>query len=174
MAWPSREPELGANRLSPLAHDAETQFVRFQVNGHSTIGFFCTDTFFQRFQIFLAQLIQAATHPEGWTVGGMAKGAGMLAPGLATMLVVLTTDADVPADELGPIINELKLPEGLQRGLRAVQQTAPSSIEAWVQVAGSSASTHWSASACNAVGAGEVAVTRCTTRRTLVSTAASG
>ncbi|MCX5225094.1 bifunctional glutamate N-acetyltransferase/amino-acid acetyltransferase ArgJ [Streptomyces sp. NBC_00233] len=30
-----------------------------------------------------------------WTVGGMAKGAGMLAPGLATMLVVLTTDADV-------------------------------------------------------------------------------
>ncbi|MFF5406312.1 bifunctional glutamate N-acetyltransferase/amino-acid acetyltransferase ArgJ [Streptomyces misionensis] len=30
-----------------------------------------------------------------WTVGGMAKGAGMLAPGLATMLVVITTDADV-------------------------------------------------------------------------------
>ncbi|GAA2948037.1 bifunctional glutamate N-acetyltransferase/amino-acid acetyltransferase ArgJ [Streptomyces enissocaesilis] len=37
---------------------------------------------------------------EGWTVGGMAKGAGMLAPGLATMLVVLTTDADVEADVL--------------------------------------------------------------------------
>ncbi|MER7056148.1 MULTISPECIES: bifunctional glutamate N-acetyltransferase/amino-acid acetyltransferase ArgJ [unclassified Streptomyces] len=36
----------------------------------------------------------------GWTVGGMAKGAGMLAPGLATMLVVLTTDADVGADAL--------------------------------------------------------------------------
>ncbi|MFI0981738.1 bifunctional glutamate N-acetyltransferase/amino-acid acetyltransferase ArgJ [Streptomyces sp. NPDC021093] len=33
----------------------------------------------------------------GWTVGGMAKGAGMLAPGLATMLVVLTTDADLEA-----------------------------------------------------------------------------
>ncbi|MEU4204235.1 bifunctional glutamate N-acetyltransferase/amino-acid acetyltransferase ArgJ [Streptomyces sp. NPDC045470] len=32
---------------------------------------------------------------DGWTVGGMAKGAGMLAPGLATMLVVLTTDADL-------------------------------------------------------------------------------
>ena len=30
---------------------------------------------------------------QGFTVGGMAKGAGMLAPGLATMLVVLTTDA---------------------------------------------------------------------------------
>ena len=30
-------------------------------------------------------------------MGGMAKGAGMLAPGLATMLVVLTTDADLPA-----------------------------------------------------------------------------
>ncbi|MFI1432795.1 bifunctional glutamate N-acetyltransferase/amino-acid acetyltransferase ArgJ [Streptomyces lydicus] len=37
---------------------------------------------------------------EGWTVGGMAKGAGMLAPGLATMLVVLTTDADLPAEDL--------------------------------------------------------------------------
>ncbi|MFD4559456.1 bifunctional glutamate N-acetyltransferase/amino-acid acetyltransferase ArgJ [Streptomyces sp. NPDC058469] len=36
----------------------------------------------------------------GWTVGGMAKGAGMLAPGLATMLVVLTTDADVESDVL--------------------------------------------------------------------------
>ncbi|MEU3730995.1 bifunctional glutamate N-acetyltransferase/amino-acid acetyltransferase ArgJ [Streptomyces sp. NPDC033538] len=36
----------------------------------------------------------------GWTVGGMAKGAGMLAPGLATMLVVLTTDADVGAEAL--------------------------------------------------------------------------
>lgn len=32
---------------------------------------------------------------DGWTVGGMAKGAGMLAPGLATMLCVLTTDAAV-------------------------------------------------------------------------------
>ncbi|MFJ9060851.1 MULTISPECIES: bifunctional glutamate N-acetyltransferase/amino-acid acetyltransferase ArgJ [unclassified Streptomyces] len=37
---------------------------------------------------------------DGWTVGGMAKGAGMLAPGLATMLVVLTTDADVEAPAL--------------------------------------------------------------------------
>jgi glutamate N-acetyltransferase / amino-acid N-acetyltransferase len=36
----------------------------------------------------------------GWTVGGMAKGAGMLAPSLATMLVVLTTDAVVPAEVL--------------------------------------------------------------------------
>jgi glutamate N-acetyltransferase/amino-acid N-acetyltransferase len=37
------------------------------------------------------------THPAGWTVGGMAKGAGMLAPGLATMLCVVTTDAGVDA-----------------------------------------------------------------------------
>lgn len=36
----------------------------------------------------------------GWSIGGMAKGAGMLAPQLATMLVVLTTDAVVPAPEL--------------------------------------------------------------------------
>jgi glutamate N-acetyltransferase/amino-acid N-acetyltransferase len=32
-------------------------------------------------------------HPDGWTLGGMAKGAGMLAPALATMLCVLSTDA---------------------------------------------------------------------------------
>jgi glutamate N-acetyltransferase / amino-acid N-acetyltransferase len=37
---------------------------------------------------------------DGYTVGGMAKGAGMLAPSLATMLVVLTTDADLTAPEL--------------------------------------------------------------------------
>ncbi|WP_298228605.1 bifunctional glutamate N-acetyltransferase/amino-acid acetyltransferase ArgJ [Gryllotalpicola sp.] len=36
----------------------------------------------------------------GWTIGGMAKGAGMLAPGLATMLVVVTTDADLAASDL--------------------------------------------------------------------------
>jgi glutamate N-acetyltransferase/amino-acid N-acetyltransferase len=36
---------------------------------------------------------------SGWTVGGMAKGAGMLAPGLATMLVVITTDAVLEAGE---------------------------------------------------------------------------
>lgn len=36
----------------------------------------------------------------GWRIGGMAKGAGMLAPGLATMLVVLTTDAELDAAEL--------------------------------------------------------------------------
>lgn len=37
---------------------------------------------------------------DGWSVGGMAKGAGMLAPALATMLVVLTTDAVTTPDDL--------------------------------------------------------------------------
>ena len=37
---------------------------------------------------------------DGWSVGGMAKGAGMLAPGLATMLVVLTTDAIATVEDL--------------------------------------------------------------------------
>ena len=36
----------------------------------------------------------------GYTIGGMAKGAGMLAPALATMLCVLTTDADLSPGEL--------------------------------------------------------------------------
>ncbi len=34
------------------------------------------------------------------TLGGMAKGAGMLAPGLATMLAVITTDAVMESEEL--------------------------------------------------------------------------
>ncbi|GHF89925.1 bifunctional glutamate N-acetyltransferase/amino-acid acetyltransferase ArgJ [Streptomyces thermodiastaticus] len=42
----------------------------------------------------------AVVTQDGFTVGGMAKGAGMLAPGLATMLVVLTTDADVDSEIL--------------------------------------------------------------------------
>ncbi|KQQ07787.1 bifunctional glutamate N-acetyltransferase/amino-acid acetyltransferase ArgJ [Rathayibacter sp. Leaf296] len=37
---------------------------------------------------------------DGWSIGGMAKGAGMLAPGLATMLVVITTDAVLDSAEL--------------------------------------------------------------------------
>jgi len=47
----------------------------------------------------------ALHHPNKWTVGGMAKGAGMLAPSLATMLCVLTTDAAAE-------------PEALDRALR--------------------------------------------------------
>jgi glutamate N-acetyltransferase/amino-acid N-acetyltransferase len=42
----------------------------------------------------------AVVHGAGWSVGGMAKGAGMLAPALATMLVVLTTDAVAGSDTL--------------------------------------------------------------------------
>jgi len=43
---------------------------------------------------------QAVVEGAGWSIGGMAKGAGMLAPQLATMLVVITTDAVVPAADL--------------------------------------------------------------------------
>lgn len=43
---------------------------------------------------------QVVVEGPGWSIGGMAKGAGMLAPQLATMLVVLTTDAVVAADDL--------------------------------------------------------------------------
>lgn len=45
----------------------------------------------------------------GWTVGGMAKGAGMLAPGLATMLVVITTDA---------VLESVQLDQALRRATR--------------------------------------------------------
>ncbi len=43
----------------------------------------------------------ALHHHDDWTLGGMAKGAGMLAPSLATMLCVLTTDAVADAETLG-------------------------------------------------------------------------
>ena len=47
---------------------------------------------------------QSVAVGDGFVVGGMAKGAGMLAPGLATMLAVLTTDADVPAELLDRVL----------------------------------------------------------------------
>ena len=43
---------------------------------------------------------QASDTRDGWSVAGMAKGAGMLAPALATMLVVVTTDAAASAADL--------------------------------------------------------------------------
>jgi glutamate N-acetyltransferase/amino-acid N-acetyltransferase len=48
----------------------------------------------------------AVADGPGWCVGGMAKGAGMLAPGLATMLVVLTTDADLDAATLDKALRD--------------------------------------------------------------------
>ncbi|MDF2094138.1 bifunctional glutamate N-acetyltransferase/amino-acid acetyltransferase ArgJ [Knoellia sp. 3-2P3] len=47
---------------------------------------------------------QAQAEREGWSVGGMAKGAGMLAPALATMLVVVTTDAVVEPGTLDEVL----------------------------------------------------------------------
>ena len=46
------------------------------------------------------QAVFTSAGGTGYSIGGMAKGAGMLAPGLATMLVVLTTDANLPAADL--------------------------------------------------------------------------
>jgi glutamate N-acetyltransferase/amino-acid N-acetyltransferase len=46
----------------------------------------------------------AVVHADGFSVGGMAKGAGMLAPALATMLVVITTDAVAEPDLLDEVL----------------------------------------------------------------------
>ncbi len=54
---------------------------------------------------------EVTVHGEGFTVGGMAKGAAMLAPHLATMLAVLTTDAEVS-------------PANLHRALRSAAQSS--------------------------------------------------
>jgi glutamate N-acetyltransferase/amino-acid N-acetyltransferase len=58
---------------------------------------------------------QAHYADEGWSVGGMAKGAGMLAPGLATMLVVLTTDA-----RLDPALVQGQLAQACRRSFDRV------------------------------------------------------
>jgi len=47
---------------------------------------------------------EAAIRREGYAVGGMAKGCGMLAPNMATMLAFLTTDAELTPAELKPIL----------------------------------------------------------------------
>lgn len=47
---------------------------------------------------------QAAVTGAGWTVGGFAKGAGMIAPSLATLLCVLTTDAVVEESTLDAVL----------------------------------------------------------------------
>ena len=47
---------------------------------------------------------EAVARGDGWTVGGMAKGCGMLAPDMATMLAFLTTDAALSPEELRPIL----------------------------------------------------------------------
>ena len=46
------------------------------------------------------QAVRTSGAANGYSIGGMAKGAGMLAPALATMLVVITTDADLSAADL--------------------------------------------------------------------------
>ena len=48
----------------------------------------------------------ASFEGEGWRIVGVAKGAGMLAPSLATMLVVLMTDAIVESRDADPILRE--------------------------------------------------------------------
>jgi len=47
---------------------------------------------------------EAAAQGDGYVVGGMAKGCGMLAPNMATMLAFLTTDAELSPEELKPIL----------------------------------------------------------------------
>ncbi|MEI6364914.1 MAG: bifunctional glutamate N-acetyltransferase/amino-acid acetyltransferase ArgJ [Actinomycetes bacterium] len=63
--------------------DAATQALSTDGGADAALAIMTTDTHSKT----------AEVSGEGFVVGGMAKGAGMLAPGLATMLVVITTDA---------------------------------------------------------------------------------
>ncbi len=49
---------------------------------------------------------EVVVHGSGFTIGGMAKGCGMIAPNMATMLAFLTTDAEVPRETLQRILAE--------------------------------------------------------------------
>ncbi|MDQ8756254.1 bifunctional glutamate N-acetyltransferase/amino-acid acetyltransferase ArgJ [Sphingosinicella sp. LHD-64] len=49
---------------------------------------------------------EAVVKGSTFTVGGMAKGCGMIAPNMATMLAYLTTDADVPREDLQRILKD--------------------------------------------------------------------
>jgi glutamate N-acetyltransferase/amino-acid N-acetyltransferase len=49
---------------------------------------------------------EALVEGSTFTLGGMAKGCGMIAPNMATMLAFLTTDADVTADEMTRILRD--------------------------------------------------------------------
>ncbi len=44
--------------------------------------------------------LTSVQHPSGYTITGIAKGAGMIAPNMATMLSIIATDADIPAAAL--------------------------------------------------------------------------
>ena len=78
---------------------------------------------------------EAVVRGDGFTVGGMAKGCGMLAPNMATMLAFLTTDAALspgraPADPGPRHRRDLQLPDHRRRDLdqrhgHAVRQRAP-------------------------------------------------
>ena len=63
--------------------DAATQALSTDGGANAALAIMTTDTHSKT----------AVMSGQGFVVGGMAKGAGMLAPGLATMLVVITTDA---------------------------------------------------------------------------------
>src|SRR5207249_5283450 len=47
---------------------------------------------------------EAVVRPEGFTIGGMAKGCGMIAPNMATMLAFITTDAAVDSETMQPML----------------------------------------------------------------------
>jgi glutamate N-acetyltransferase/amino-acid N-acetyltransferase len=77
--------QLDGSKLYP-AIDSACQKLAVDGGADSAQAIMTTDT---------VPKLATATSAAGWKIGGMAKGAGMLAPALATMLVVITTDADV-------------------------------------------------------------------------------
>ena len=84
---------LPMDRLLPGV-DAAVRQLTAQGGDHAAQAIMTTDT-----------VAKTATFSgRGFTVGGMAKGAGMLAPSLATMLVVVTTDAVVDASDLDHVL----------------------------------------------------------------------
>lgn len=88
--------QIASTGLIGLLNDRESLLsgVRAAVEGQSADGGHTAATAIMTTDTVPKEAVSVA---DGFTVGGMAKGAGMLAPALATMLVVITTDADVDA-----------------------------------------------------------------------------
>jgi glutamate N-acetyltransferase/amino-acid N-acetyltransferase len=88
---------LPMDKLLPAVDQAVTEASRSD-GVHAADAIRTTDTVVK----IAFRRVGGAGGPAGgaYTIGGMAKGAGMLAPALATMLCVLTTDADLTASEL--------------------------------------------------------------------------
>jgi glutamate N-acetyltransferase/amino-acid N-acetyltransferase len=79
--------------MGPITQGIQTLAGQLRLNGwdDAAAAIMTTDT---------RPKLASVQHPDGYTIAGIAKGAGMIAPNVATMLAIIATDVDVPGDLL--------------------------------------------------------------------------